>query len=210
MHTRPTVAAGNLRALWRIALTAAAAASLAGCAGAGVAAHGTSAAAVGPIQTFVMPSGSMLPTLKVGAQLQVDTGAYRSATPRIGDIVVMHPPLHAEQEVCGVGRPPRAACSTPEPLEGGELFVKRVVAGPGDRISIRKGHVYRNGKREADRYISPCLAGNSICDFPVSIRIPAGDWFVMGDNRGASDDSRFWGPIPLEWIVGNVLAARNP
>jgi signal peptidase I len=88
-------------------------------------------------------------------------------------------------------------------------FIKRIVAGPGDEIYVRAGHVYRKASdtsrfvRERDPYVARC-GGNAECNFPDPIKIPAGRSFLMGDNRGESDDSRFWGPIPTGWIVGVV------
>jgi signal peptidase I len=96
-----------------------------------------------------------------------------------------------------------AACSQTAVTPSSVRFIKRIVAGPGDEVYIMEGHVYRNGKRETDRYMAPCV-GALECNFPVPIRIPPGHWFMMGDNRGESDDSRFWGPIPASWIVGVV------
>jgi signal peptidase I len=162
------------------------------------------------VKPYRIPSGSMLPTLHIGQRVLVNRIGNDFGDPHVGDIVVFHPPLHAEQEVCGVPRPPDAACSLPESQRSNENFIKRVVAGPGDTIFIRGGHVYRNGKAESDGYIAPCLAGNSICDMPRPIKIPAGYWFMMGDNRGSSDDSRFWGPIPKKWIIGKAFFTYWP
>ena len=77
-----------------------------------------------------------------------------------------------------------------------------MVAGPGDRISIVNGRVIRNGAREREPYIRAC--GGPICNFPEPITIPSGEYYVLGDNRAASDDSRFWGPIRRGWIIGLV------
>ena len=90
-------------------------------------------------------------------------------------------------------------------------FIKRIVGGPGDVISIVEGHVIRNGVHEKDSYIRPCaVSGSPECNFPKSIRIPAGHWFMMGDNRGESDDSRFWGPVPTAWIIGGAFPTYWP
>jgi type IV secretory pathway protease TraF len=99
------------------------------------------------------------------------------------------------------------ACDAPVPVDSSINFIKRIVAGPGDEIYIREGHVYRKAAgtsefiRESDPYIRSCGMSPE-CDFPDPIKIPAGDWFMMGDNRGESDDSRFWGPVPTAWIIG--------
>jgi signal peptidase I len=147
---------------------------------------------------YRVPSGSMEPTLTIGQRVTV---APLVSTPLIGSIVVFHPPQNAQQEVCGIARPAGAACSQPESSPSSTLFIKRIVAGPGDVISIQEGRVIRNGKREADSYIRQC-AGAAECSFPTPIKIPAGHWFLLGDNRGESDDSRFWGPVPTSWITG--------
>jgi signal peptidase I len=133
--------------------------------------------------------------------------------PHVGEIAVFHPPKDAEQEVCGptphVIKLGGGACSQPEPEKSSVNFIKRIVAGPGDVISIVEGHVVRNGKREHDSYIRPCGASPE-CNFPTPIKIPAGHWFMMGDNRGESDDSRFWGPVPTGWIIGGAIATYWP
>jgi signal peptidase I len=68
-------------------------------------------------------------------------------------------------------------------------------------LRIVGGHVTRNGKREPDEYISACGAAAE-CTFSRSIRVPPGDYYMMGDNRGDSDDSRYWGPVPQRYIIG--------
>jgi signal peptidase I len=145
----------------------------------------------------------MEPTLPIGARAYLER---LSGKPSVGDIVVFNPPEGAAQEDCGpVAHPANqhALCAVAAPQESGVKFVKRIVAGPGDTIYIRDGHVYRNGVREQDGYIKACGA-LPVCDYPHPIKIPTGHWFMMGDNRGESDDSRFWGAIPTSWILGVV------
>jgi signal peptidase I len=170
------------------------------------------------IQAFVVkpyriPSGSMEPTLKVGQRVLVNRIGMHLKGPHVGEIVVFHPPKNAEQQVCGPAphmvTPGGAACSMPEAEPSNVNFIKRIVAGPGDVLYIKEGHAFRNGKRENDPYTNPCGSGSE-CNFLTPIKIPAGHWFMMGDNRGESDDSRFWGPVPTSWIIGGAFATYWP
>lgn len=154
---------------------------------------------------YKVTSSSMEPTLQIGQRL----AAASSVTPAIGDIVVFHPPsgARAADPLCGVadqGSGSNQPCSAPVTQESNSIFVKRVVAGPGDLISIVDGHVIRNGVRESDPYVAPC-SGTEPCNFPAPVRVPSGEYYLLGDNRGVSDDSRFWGPVPRAWIIGTVV-----
>jgi signal peptidase I len=159
------------------------------------------------VKPYRIPSPSMVPTLDVGQRVLTNRLV---GSPSVGDIVVFHPPHGADiaDGVCGnsnqggqQGGPNAQACDAPTPQESSQTFIKRVVGGPGDTIRIVNGHVYRNGVREKDSYTLPC-EGISTCNFGKPIKIPPGDYFMMGDNRGESDDSRFWGPVPDKWIIG--------
>jgi signal peptidase I len=168
------------------------------------------------IKPYRIPSGSMEPTLKSGDRVLVDRFSERvlGNDPKLGDVVVFHPPAGADAApaVCGDGASASdgaAACDQPTPGKSSQTFIKRVVGIAGDHIAIRGGHVIRNGTREADSYITPC-AGGSGCDFPQAITVPKGSYFLMGDNRGNSDDSRFWGPVPKAWIIGKARVTYWP
>lgn len=172
------------------------------------------------VKPYKIPSGSMEPTLTVGQRVLVERIGMDFGNPGIGDIVVFHPPKTAEAMLCGP-TPHRvsyggAACDSPFPQEATVNFIKRIVAGPGDWLYVKHGDVFlsttgRNGpfKRESASYTRPCGASPE-CSFPVPIRIPAAHWFMMGDNRGESDDSRFWGPVPTRWIIGVAFATYWP
>ncbi len=155
------------------------------------------------VKPYRIPSGSMEPTLHIGQRVLTNRLVNH---PSVGDVVVFHPPKGADPEPPVCGNPNQGAghaqpCDKPTPAESSQTFIKRVVGGPGDRISIINGHVYRNGVRENDSYIAPC-GGDPSCTFRTPIVIPPGDYFMMGDNRGQSDDSRFWGPVPDSWVIG--------
>ena len=160
------------------------------------------------VKPYKIPSASMEPTLAIGQRILANR---MISHPSVGDIVVFHPPSGADslQGTCGVadeGESPTGhvwprACDVPTPTASSQTFIKRVVAGPGDRISIVDGHVIRNGVRERDSYTNQC-GTSSICNFPQTITVPPGDYFMMGDNREYSDDSRYWGPVPDKWIIG--------
>jgi signal peptidase I len=168
------------------------------------------------VKPYRIPSGSMEPTLSIGQRILVDRIASNFSSPHIGEIVVFHPPASYGQ---GCANPNQGENTSGE--GGGEVcavawgkassqtFVKRVVGLPGDRISIRGGHVIRDGVEEKDSYIAPCN-GTGSCDFPMTVTIPRGEYFMMGDNRGQSDDSRFWGPVRKGWIIGQAFFTYWP
>jgi signal peptidase I len=171
------------------------------------------------VKPYRIPSGSMEPTLAIGQRVLVNRIGMDFSEPHVGEIAVFHPPEGAEQEECGptahVIKLGEAPCASPLPKESSVNFIKRIVAGPGDEIYIKEGHVYRKqaGKsafvREQDSYIRAC-GESPECNFPKAIKVPPGHWFMMGDNRGESDDSRFWGPVPTGWIIGQAIATYWP
>jgi signal peptidase I len=164
------------------------------------------------IKPYQIPSPSMEPTLDVGQRVLVNRFLYHFTDPSIGDIVVFHPPHGADEGInkCGVVREPDQACAEPTEERSSENFIKRIVAGPGDTLSVRNGHPVVNGVIKKDEpYIEPC-GSNPICNLPSPITIPADHYFMMGDNRGQSDDSRYWGPVPRDWIIGKAFATYWP
>jgi signal peptidase I len=163
------------------------------------------------VKPYRIPSASMEPTLAIGQRVLVNRLGNRFNDPHVGEIVVFHPPAGAERaggDQCGAQPPEGQVCMRETPQEAGTTFIKRVVAGPGDRIRIVSGHVIRNGRRTAEPFIRQCTGGG--CDFPREVTVPPRHWFVMGDNRGDSDDSRFWGPVPRSWVIGGAFATYWP
>jgi signal peptidase I len=164
------------------------------------------------VKPYRIPSASMVPTLKAGQRILVD----RLAThPGVGDIVVLHPPAGASNETgpqCGdphQGPGQSQPCDTHTRRASSQTFVKRVVGLPGDTLEIRNGYVYRNGVKETGAYIQPCPEP-MICTFSQTITVPKGDYYMMGDNRGLSDDSRYWGPVPQSSIIGTAFFTYWP
>jgi signal peptidase I len=151
------------------------------------------------VQSYSIPSLSMSPTLQVGDRIIVDKLSYRFGSVHRGDIVVFARPPLEDQEYADL--------------------VKRVIGLPGETISARDGHVYINGKRLYEPWLPPGpqsytgpLPGDPHEQFnmPGPVKIPAGDYYVMGDNRENSEDSRFFGPISKSLIVGRAVAVAWP
>ena len=162
------------------------------------------------IKPYQIPSGSMEPTLDIGQRVLVNRFVYHFGDPGINDIVVFHPPAGADRGTeCGVRRDPAEPCPEGTPERSDQNFIKRIVAGPGDRLQILNGHPVVNGEVAQEDFILPCNGGGA-CNLPKAITIPPDSYFMMGDNRGSSDDSRFWGPVPRDWIIGKAFVTYWP
>jgi signal peptidase I len=151
------------------------------------------------IQSFYIPSPSMVPTLDVGDRIMVNKLSYDFHGVHRGDIVVFK-------------RPPLETQDFPD-------LVKRVVGLPGETISTKDGQVYIDGKLLKEPWLPPgptsytgALPDDEYPQFnmPGPVTIPAGEYFVMGDNRTDSEDSRYFGPIPKSLIVGRAVAVVWP
>jgi signal peptidase I len=165
---------------------------------------------------YTIPSPSMVPTLEVGQRIIVNR---LDTNPSIGDVTVFHPPALAGATTgteCanpkqGPGTASQQACDQSVAKVSTQTFVKRVVGTAGDHLKIINGYVYNNGKKETGTYInrSNC-ATNDECNLPKQITVPKGDYYMMGDNRGNSDDSRYWGPVPQKDIIGVAIITYWP
>jgi len=165
------------------------------------------------IKPYQIPSGSMEPTLDINQRILVNRFIYHFTDPKPGDVVVFHPPAGADRQLqCGADHTDDEPCPEPTADKSSETFIKRIVAGPGDTVSIKNGLPVVNGTvLEPDGYkINPCGPAGSGCNMPKEITVPPDHFFMMGDNRGQSDDSRFWGPLPEEWLIGKAFATYWP
>ena len=167
------------------------------------------------VKPFRIPSESMVPTLAVGQRVLVDRVTFRFGEPERDDVVVFKPPAGADDDEsgearCGAPRVEGAVCSRPTPQRSDTNFIKRVVALPGDRLKVIDNRVYINGRRQEEPFIARNSACDDLCNLPREIEIPRGYYFMMGDNRGASLDSRAWGPVPKKWVIGQAFATYWP
>jgi signal peptidase I len=140
-------------------------------------------------QTYFIPSSSMVPTLGVYDRILVQKAFFNWHDVREGDIVVFsHPPLD----------------DCPGPANGD--LVKRVIALPGQTIYSSGNNIYVDGKPLAEPYLpSDDPLGPAIASKNHPYRVPSGDFYLLGDNRAISCDSRYWGPIKGSTIIGKVI-----
>lgn len=139
------------------------------------------------LRTFVfgmyfIPSESMLPTLEVDDHVVVTKFSYANEPPARTDIVVFHYPPNDDVTVPKVE------------------YVKRVIGLPGEILEIKDNIMHINGVPLAEPYIA---ANTNMADFGP-FEVPEGTYFVMGDNRNNSNDSRYWGPVGEQYIVGQA------
>jgi len=139
------------------------------------------------IQAFYIPSESMIPTLQVGDRVLVNKLSYSTGDVDRGDIVVFARP----------GGPG---------ADGIEDLIKRVVALPGETVEGREGDVFIDGRRLEEPYLP---AGVETSAFPA-FTVPEDHLWLMGDNRGASDDSRRFKAVPMDDVVGRAFVTIWP
>jgi signal peptidase I len=146
-------------------------------------------------QTFNIPSGGMEPALQIGSSIQVQSLPPGAGLDR-GDIIVF-------------STPPSENCGGPSVKD----IVKRVIGLPGETISLRSGYVYINGHRLNESWLPSSEQGITVAgpagnNFNLArpYAIPSGNYYVMGDNRTDSCDSRYWGPLAASLVVGKVTS----
>lgn len=137
---------------------------------------------------FVVPTGSMRPTIRPGSWILVDRLAFDTHPIEVGDVVVLRRPADDPGEASS------------------DYLVKRVIGLPGQTIASRGGHVVVDGRVLAEPYLP--RSDRTVGIVPQTI--PRGEYFVLGDDRGDSVDSRIFGPVPASSIVGEVVAVVWP
>jgi signal peptidase I len=156
-------------------------------------------------QAYYIPSASMEPTLDINDRVVVSRISYDLHSVHRGDIVVFRAPRGVLPEprephnlflrwVRGVG-------ATLGIVEDHTVLIKRVIGLPGDTVEAREGRVYVDGKLLLEPYLRPGTLTSSF----GPIMVPPGHVWVMGDNRGDSEDSRVFGPIPIKSIIGRAI-----
>ena len=156
------------------------------------------------IQVFWIPSASMEETLEVGDRVIVNKISYRFGEPGRGDVVVFEPETFEEESiVTKISRNllESVGLRTPE-----SDLIKRVIGLPGETVEIRDNTVLINGNPLREPYLATDLAMRDEGPWEV----PAGHYFVMGDNRNSSNDSRRFGPIDGSRIVGRAFSVVWP
>ena len=161
------------------------------------------------VQPFYIPSASMVPQLQVNDKIVVSRLSYRLHDPRRGDIVVFDRPPGAALDsgpAAGHVTPFRWVTERLGLVPRTDEIVKRVVALPGETVEGHDGHVYVGGLLLVEPYLRPGVRTE-----PFAARtVPAGTLWVMGDNRGDSEDSRYFGPIRRRTVVGRAFVKVWP
>lgn len=147
------------------------------------------------VQAFKIPSGSMLQTLQIGDHLLVKKFSYGVKLPFTDHVIIP------------VGSPKyKDIIVFKYPGDPSIDYIKRVIGVPGDTVEVRDKKVFVNGKELNEPYVQYTDAGHisPMRDNMAPRKIPKGEYFVMGDNRDGSNDSRFWGNVPEENILGKA------
>jgi len=135
------------------------------------------------VEPFYIPSRSMEPTLLPGDRIIVSKFLYHFREPQRGDIIVFHYPRDPKRD-----------------------FVKRVIGLEGETVALRDGKLYVDGRQVPETYLPH---GLRFADFGP-VRVPPGQLFVLGDNRNSSEDSRVWGFLPRDMVVGKAFLIYWP
>jgi signal peptidase I len=162
------------------------------------------------VKPYAIPSESMMPTIDVHQRVLVNRLGNDFGDPKVGQVLVFKPPTGADlpgQEPCAQKSASGDVCVKAVAGKAKTTFIKRLEGVGGDTIAVVHGHVIRNGKRVDEPYVTATEC--PVCEVKP-FKVPAGTYFMMGDNRGDSDDSRYWGPVPRANIIGRAFVTYWP
>lgn len=157
-------------------------------------------------QAFYIPSGSMIPTLQINDRVLVNKLSYRFGAIERGDVLVFDSPEAVQADRSFVERVFRSVGEATGLISPDTVLIKRVIGLPGETVAVVDNQVYVNGNPIAEPYLPE---GATMRDFE-EIVVPADHVFMMGDNRNQSRDSRVFGAIPREDIVGRAFVSVWP
>lgn len=149
-------------------------------------------------------SEEMAPTLRLGQRVDVVAVNHHTWRPAIGDVVVFHPPERFEDARCRRRPEPLTMCNDVGRAPSGEMRLGRIVATAGDELAVVRGRALVNGHLIDKWRTIGCLTGEAMCDLPHAVVVPGGAYDIIDDDRGASLDSRAFGPVRDGWTVGVV------
>ena len=162
------------------------------------------------MQAFYIPSGSMETTLAIGDRVLVEKISYRFHEPRRGDVVVFERGgfgFEAEEDGSFFGDITDSFKGLfGFPTGGNQDFIKRVIAIEGDTVEGREGTVFVNGEEISEPYLDPGVVTSSF----GPTEVPDGMMFMMGDNRMNSEDSRSFGAVPVDSVIGHAFVIVWP
>ncbi len=138
-------------------------------------------------QPFIVSGASMEPTFDTGQYLIIDELTYHLSNPQRGDVIIFKYPLNTS-----------------------EYFIKRIIGLPGETVEIRDGKVYVIGTDSIEKALPEPYIINKGNGYNRTVTLKSDEYFVMGDNRPNSSDSRVWGPLPNSDIVGRALVRLLP
>ncbi len=139
------------------------------------------------LQPFIVEGSSMEPNFHDKEYIVIDKISYRFREPKRGEVIVFHPPVAT-----------------------GQNYIKRIIGLPGEKVHIDHGKVYINNQPLDEPYLDPSLSANDLFNTDSTTPLGPHEYFVMGDNRNHSSDSREWGILPQQNIEGRTWLVILP